>query len=149
LLAPVRRRGFFFAFRARRAGLGPTGDIELEPTGEIGLGPDDDPPRPAKFTMLVFGRAKIGLYTFRIYTFRIWVFAESHCNRNTDPYDKTSPENRVTSHRKTESHAASAQECRCQDAGIPHRERGREADRRMRGQPATASRPDHDPNCLP
>src|SRR5262249_5149180 len=46
--------------------------------------------------MLVFGRAKTGLVHFPY----LGSFAESHRIRNTDPYDKTNPENRVTSHLK-------------------------------------------------
>jgi hypothetical protein len=39
-------------------------------------------------------------------------FAESHCNGCIVSYAKTSLENRITNHRKTESHAAPAQKCR-------------------------------------
>src|SRR5215831_3419498 len=38
-------------------------------------------------------------------------FAESHRNRTTDSHAENSLENRITNHRKTESHTTSAQEC--------------------------------------
>src|SRR5262245_49277386 len=61
-------------------------------------------------------------------------FAESHYSRSIVSYAKTRPENRIPGHRKTESHAAPAQERRRAHAGIPHRARGRAADRRLPGQ---------------
>src|SRR5262245_23452215 len=75
-------------------------------------------------------------------------FTESYCNGNTDPYAKTSPENRIPRHRKTESHAAPAQERRCPHPRVPDRTRGRAAHRGLSGQSLAAPRPNHDPTRL-
>src|SRR4029077_5905555 len=76
-------------------------------------------------------------------------FTESHYGESTETNDKTSPEGRIARHRKTESHAATAQERRCQNTGISHRARGRAVNCRLSGQSLAAPRRDHDPDGLP
>jgi len=75
--------------------------------------------------------------------------AESHGNGSIVLYAETSPDNRITKYRKTESHAAPAQERRCQNTRIPNRTRGRAVDRGLPRQPAAAPGPDNDPAGLP
>ena len=53
------------------------------------------------------------------------------------------------SHRKSNSHAATAAERRAADPRIPDRRRGREADRGGRAQPLGSPRRHHDPGRLP
>src|SRR5262249_12365539 len=54
---------------------------------------------------------------------------ESHCSESTTIYDKNSPPSGAPKGRNTESDSTSTQKRRRQNTGIPHRTRGRTADR--------------------
>src|SRR5262249_3317890 len=74
---------------------------------------------------------------------------ESHCNESTTNHDKTNPPSGAPNGQNTESYSAPAKKRRGQNTGIPHRTRGRTADRGVQGQSPAAPRPNHDPARLP
>src|SRR5262249_3114163 len=59
---------------------------------------------------------------------------ESHCNESTTNHDKTNPPSGAPNGQNTESYSAPAKKRRGQNTGIPHRTRGRTADRGVQGQ---------------